>query len=56
LEKPEKEILQVLNSPNLTVEEIDRLFDEGKISKDKYKRLIKQLLSSDFEVLNKHVD
>ena len=55
-EKLEKEILQVLNSPNLTVEEIDRLFDEEKISKDEYKRLIKQLSFSDFKVLNQCVD
>ncbi len=56
LEKLEKEILQVLNSPNLTEEEIDRLFDEGKISKDEYKKLIKQLSFSDFKVLNQYVD
>ncbi|WP_456325761.1 DEAD/DEAH box helicase family protein, partial [Desulfonauticus submarinus] len=56
LEKLEKEILQVLNSPNLTEEQIDRLFDEGKISKDEYKKLIKQLSFSDFKVLNQYVD
>ena len=57
LEVLEKEILQVLNKNDLTIEKVDELFDEEKISREEYKKLLKELsFNSDFKILNKEVN
>lgn len=63
VEKLEKDILKIIK-PRLTEKEIDKMFDEGKIDRSKYKELIKDIADSknldilrnylDFEILEEH--
>ncbi|MFA6463250.1 MAG: DEAD/DEAH box helicase family protein [Candidatus Shapirobacteria bacterium] len=63
VERLEKDILKIIK-PRLTEKEIDKMFDEGKIDRSKYKELIKDVADSknldilrnylDFEILEEH--
>ncbi|MBI2013582.1 MAG: DEAD/DEAH box helicase family protein [Candidatus Colwellbacteria bacterium] len=63
VERLEKDILKIIK-PRLTEKEIDKMFDEGKIDRNKYKELIKDVADSknldilrnylDFEILEEH--
>lgn len=63
VEKLEKDILKIIK-PRRTEKEIDKMFDDGKIGKDEYKKLIKDIADSknlevlknylDFEILEEH--
>ena len=63
VERLEKDILKIIK-PRLTEKEIDKMFDEGKIDRNKYKELIKNIADSknldilrnylDFEILEEH--
>jgi len=61
--KLEKDILKIIR-PRKTEKEIDKMFDDGKIGRDEYKKLIKDIADSknleilknylDFEILEEH--